>query len=107
MAQRKTRDAVDIIKKRFYRNKPERLADLEEARATAAVARELYALRARAGLTQAELARLVGTSRTVISRLENDDYQGHSLAMLRRIARALDMRVEVRFVPASRKRRSA
>ena len=107
MAQRKTGDAVDIIKKRFYQDRPGRQASLEEARATAAVARELYALRARAGLTQAELARLVGTSRTVISRLENDDYQGHSLAMLRRVAGALDMRVEVRFVPASRKRRSA
>ena len=40
----------------------------------------------------------LGTTNTVISRLENDDYEGHSLAMLRRIAAALGKRVEVRFV---------
>ena len=49
-------------------------------------------------LTQKELAGLVGTSHSVISRLEDDDYRGHSLAMLRRIAAALNKRVEIRFV---------
>jgi len=51
-------------------------------------------------------AELVGTTHTAISRLENDDYEGHSLAMLRGIAAALGKRVEVRFVP-SRRNRSA
>ena len=45
-----------------------------------------------------ELAR-VGTTASVICRLEDADYDGHSLAMLRRIAGALGLRVEVRFVP--------
>jgi len=44
------------------------------------------------------LARLVGTTASVICRLEDADYEGHSLAMLRRIAEALDKRVEIRFV---------
>jgi len=34
----------------------------------------------------------------VICRLENADYEGHSSAMLRRIAAALNKRVEIRFV---------
>jgi hypothetical protein len=40
----------------------------------------------------------------VISRLEDADYEGHSLPMLRRIAAALGKRVEVRFgdLPARR-----
>jgi len=42
---------------------------------------------------------LVGTTQSVISRLEAADYTGHSLGMLRRIANALHCRVEVRFVP--------
>jgi transcriptional regulator with XRE-family HTH domain len=50
-------------------------------------------------MSQKRLAELVGTTPSVISRLESDDYRGHSLAMLRRIAAALDRRVEVRFVP--------
>jgi hypothetical protein len=36
---------------------------------------------------------------SVISRLEDADYDGHSLAMLRRIAAALKKRVEIRFLP--------
>jgi len=36
---------------------------------------------------------------SVICRLEADDYEGHSLSMRRRIAKALGKRVEIRFVP--------
>jgi hypothetical protein len=45
---------------------------------------------------------MIGTTASVISRLEDADYEGHSLAMLRRIAAALDKRVEIRFVPVRR-----
>ncbi|MEZ4651449.1 MAG: helix-turn-helix domain-containing protein [Candidatus Eisenbacteria bacterium] len=107
MPKRKTKDAVDILHKRLYAGKPKRQAELEEARASAELSRRLYALRTDAGLTQAELAKLVGTSRSVISRLEDDDYDGHSLALLRRVAAAVNKRVEIRFVPAGRKLKSA
>jgi len=46
-------------------------------------------------LTQAELARRVGTTQSVISRLENDEYEGHSLSMLYRIAAAVNRRIAV------------
>jgi transcriptional regulator with XRE-family HTH domain len=58
----------------------------------------------KAGLSQRELARRVGTSASAICRLEDADYDGHSLYMLKRIAQALDRRVEIRFVPIRRKR---
>jgi DNA-binding XRE family transcriptional regulator len=108
MASKKkgTSNASDIIHRRYYKGKPRRLAELENARASADVARKIYRLRTDAGLTQKQLAKLVGTSHSVISRLEDDDYEGHSLAMLRRIAAALDKRVEIRFV-AVRSGRSA
>jgi transcriptional regulator with XRE-family HTH domain len=61
-------------------------------------------LRARAGLTQQELAERVGTSKSAICRLEDAGYEGHSLFMLKRIAAALDKRVEIRFMPAKRLR---
>jgi transcriptional regulator with XRE-family HTH domain len=76
-----------------------RIADLEEARAGAEVARRIYELRTRAALTQKELADLVGTTASVICRLEDDDYRGHSLSMLRRVAAAVGKRVQIRFVP--------
>src|SRR5450631_1183898 len=43
-------------------------------------------MREDAGLTQAELAKKVGTTQSVIARLEDAEYTGHSLTMLERIA---------------------
>ncbi len=81
--------------------KSQEMADLvEQEQANLDVAREIYELRIKAKLSQAELARKVGTTQSVISRLEDADYDGHSLAMLRRIASALEKRVEIRFVPS-------
>ena len=40
-----------------------------------------------AGLSQKELAALIGTTQSVISRLEDSDYGGRSLTMLERIWR--------------------
>jgi ribosome-binding protein aMBF1 (putative translation factor) len=75
----------------------------EEELANAEIASRIYTLRTKAGLSQRQLAAKIGTSASVICRLEDADYTGHSLAMLRRIAAALNKRVEIRFVPAGRK----
>lgn len=64
------------------------------------IAQMIYDARTAAGLTQQELAELIGTRQPVISQLESADYRGHSLSMLQRIADALRLRVEVRLVPA-------
>ena len=95
-------DAVEILHRRFYGGKAARLKSLEAARANEEVARRIYELRSAAGLTQTQLARLVGTTASVICRLEDADYEGHSLAMLRRIAGAVNQRIEIRFVPIRR-----
>ena len=47
---------------------------------------------------QAQLAQLIGTQASAFSRLEDADYDGHSLRMLRLIAAALGHRVEIKFV---------
>lgn len=96
---KRSTDAVEILRKRHYEGRPARMRALEEARANADIARRIHDLRTRAGLTQAQLAKVVGTTASVICRLEDADYEGHSLAMLRRIAAALDQRVEIRFLP--------
>jgi ribosome-binding protein aMBF1 (putative translation factor) len=96
--RKSTSDAATIIHRRYFAGRPDKLAMLEEERANAAIARQICTLREKAGLSQRELAQLVGTTASVICRLEDADYEGHSLAMLRRIAGALDRRVEIRFV---------
>lgn len=63
------------------------------------VALQIAALRQRAGLSQKELARRVKTSQQQICRLESPGYEGHSLSMLRRVARELSARVRVVIEP--------
>jgi DNA-binding XRE family transcriptional regulator len=96
-----TTDAVEIMDRRYYAGRRDRLADLEEAKANDEVARKIHDLRTQAGLTQRRLAKRVGTTASVICLLEDADYEGHSLSMLRRIAAALHRRVEIRFVPVT------
>jgi antitoxin HicB len=54
------------------------------------------AIRAR-GLSRAEVARRMGVTRSVVSRLTNPFYFGHSLSSLRRIAKVLDADLEIEF----------
>ena len=63
------------------------------------VALQLAALRQHAGLSQKDLARKLKTSQQQISRLESPGYEGHSLSMLRRVAKALNARVRVVLEP--------
>jgi transcriptional regulator with XRE-family HTH domain len=95
-----TSDAVEIMHRRYFEGKPEMLAMLRQARLNADVAQKVYDLRTKAGLTQRQLAERVGTTASVICRLEDAAYEGHSLNLLQRIAAAVGRQVEVRFVPA-------
>jgi ribosome-binding protein aMBF1 (putative translation factor) len=88
---------------RFIGDDPERVASYERARANATVAQAIYDLRTEAGLGQRALAQRVGTTASVICRLEDADYEGHSLSMLRRVAAALGRRVEITFPMATTK----
>jgi ribosome-binding protein aMBF1 (putative translation factor) len=88
---------------RYIGNDPKQIEEYEQEVLNAEIARKVYDLRTKAGLSQRELARRVGTSASAICRLEDADYKGHSLFMLKRIAEALDKRVEIRFVPIRRK----
>ena len=98
MTDSKTSDAIEIIYQELYEGKPKRIAELEEARVNDDVARKIRELREEAGLSQRKLAELVGTTASVICRLEDADYEGHSLSMLNRIASALDRRIKIDFV---------
>ncbi len=66
--------------------------------------KKLVNLRAKQGLSQRDLATLVGTSASAICRLEDADYEGHSLSMLQRIAKALGRRVEIQLAKPPRSR---
>ena len=98
---RTTSDALEIIDKTIVGDNAELRELVEEATVNALVAQAIYDARKVAGLTQEELANLAGTKQPVISQLEDADYEGHSLSMLKRIADALNQRLEIRFVSNS------
>lgn len=95
---KKTRNAAEILD-RLTGDDPELRKMIAEETVNAQVARIIYEARTAAGLTQAQLADLIDTQQSTIARLEDADYEGHSLSMLRRIAEALNQKLEVRFVP--------
>jgi transcriptional regulator with XRE-family HTH domain len=61
------------------------------------ISRMIYDARKEAGLTQKQLAARIGTTQSVIARLESAEYDAHSLDILRRIAKAVGQTLELRF----------
>ena len=73
----------------------------EQASVNAHVAQLIYDARIEAGLSQKELAEMINTTQSVMSRLEDADYDGHSLSMLSRIAQALSREEKIDLVPVT------
>lgn len=99
--RRSTSEATRILDRMFVGADRARRAAAEEAFEDARVGQLIYDARTQAQLTQKQLAVLIGSDQAVISRLEDADYEGHSLTMLRRIAQALGKRLDIRFVDAA------
>jgi len=74
------------VEKKFYKR-------LEKERISA----ELLYYREKFSLTQEELAKKVNTSQSAIARLEDSDYRGYSIKVLRKIADALGLELVVTF----------
>ena len=98
----KKKDALDQLIDKFVGGDLDRKAMLDEEIVNVEAAQLVYDLRRKAGLSQRELAKKVGTTASVICRMEQADYVG-SLPMLRRIAGALNRRLELRAVPIKRR----
>src|SRR5688572_22772190 len=61
------------------------------------IATQIAVIREQRELTQEKLAELTGTKQTGISRIENSNYSGWSIKMLKKVARALGCRLRVTF----------
>ena len=98
----KTKDALKILERVTGRNSVVRRG-IANAWTNLEVAQMIYDARTKAGMSQRDLAELIGTRQSVIARLEDADYRGHSLTMLQRIGNALGQRLELRFVSVTRR----
>ena|SRR5664279_2082335 len=99
MSRKPKSDALRELYDELIGDDPKKQADYEEALVNVKAAQLLYDMRTKAGLSQRELAKRVGTTASVICRLEDADYSGHTLQMLNRIASALGRRIELHAVP--------
>ena len=91
-----TRDFGKVIRRKLAAN-PALAKAVEEETFHADIACKVHDLRKSAGLTQKQLAGLIGTTQSVISRIENADYEGHSLELLQRIAASVGKHLAIEF----------
>jgi len=79
---------------------PEFRAHYEEEKQALMLAIKISELREKKGLSQQQLAKLMGTSQQAISRIESGEYEGFTLKTLEKIAESTGMRVKIEFVAA-------
>ena len=87
--------------KRALREDPALAARVEKRLAEMRIEQDLIALRQSRGLTQAQLARMLGVSQPAVAKMEA---QGGNLEIrtLARAAEVLDARLEIRLIAGSR-----
>src|SRR3954471_13472550 len=95
----RTSSAREILRRRLYDGKPDRIAEREQTRREMSLGMKIRHLREEAGMTQKQLAAKIGTQPSAISRIEDADYDGHSISLLQKVADALNMRLLIDFAP--------
>ncbi len=98
ISKKPTCDGIEIID-RIIGDDAKLREMYEQTKVNVHVAQLIYDARTEAGLSQKELAATIDTTQSVISSLEEADYEGHSLSMLSRVAQALNREVKIDLVP--------
>jgi len=95
----RTTSAQKIARRRLEKGSPERIAEREKTGREMALGMKIRQLREEAGWTQQQLAEKIGTQPSAISRIEDADYDSHTVSLLERVAEALGMVLVVDFQP--------
>lgn len=105
---KKPADALEMLD-RLVPLTDEDHAVMAEARLNQTIAQLLHDLRERSGMTQAELAKLLGTTQSAVSRQESLNYRGHTLSHLARVFTALgaELTVDAKPLEVTTKRKVA
>ncbi|CAN5149832.1 hypothetical protein BH11CYA1_BH11CYA1_51220 [soil metagenome] len=106
LKSRKIADGIELLDRKYVRKDEKMKKMVEEEFEKLQIGQQIYDLRKEANLTQEELADLVGTTGSVISRLESAEYDGHSVKMLQRVASALGKKVTINIVDKENQLRS-
>ncbi len=97
---KKRKDDLDRLTEKLLKKDPSFKERFEKADRAWDIAFQIYDLRKKAGLTQTELAKMVGTRQSNIARIESADYTGYTLKTLEKVTRALKAKLEIKIVPS-------
>ena len=97
------KDDFDRTIEKILKEDPSFKEKLDRAGQAWDIAFQIINLREQAGLTQKELADLVGTKQSNIARLESADYTSYTLKTLEKVTRALKARLQIKIVPLRNK----
>lgn len=95
----KLKDDLDRYIEKALKRNPSLKERFERADQAWDIAFQIINLREKAGLTQKELAELVGTKQSNIARIESADYTSYTWKTLEKITKALKARLEIKIVP--------
>ena len=104
---KKSLDGSQILYDLYVRGDRDAEARVEAERKKIRLIAELRGLREKAGLSQAALARKLGMASAEIAELEDPDSDNHSLEILQRVVSGLGMKLELKIVGSTGKRRRA
>lgn len=98
MARKRTSDGMEILD-RMIGDDAELRELYEQEKINLHIAQLIYDARTESDLSQKELAEMLNTAESVISQLEDTDFEGNMFSMLNRIAKALNREVKIELVP--------
>lgn len=98
------KDDLDRLTEKLIKEDPSFVEKLEKADRAWDIAFQIYDLRKQSGLTQSQLAKLVGTKQSNIARIESADYTGYTFKTLEKVAKALQAKLQITIVPETKSR---
>ena len=93
------KDDLDRTIEKILKEDPSFKEKLDRAGQAWDIAFQIHDMRKKTGLTQTQLAKLVGTRQSNIARIESADYTGYTLKTLEKVTRALKASLQIKIVP--------
>jgi len=84
----------DYLKEKI-KQKPNLVQEIEKAKRALKIAHQIYQLRKQKGLTQKELAKMIGVSQSNIARIESADYNHYTMTTLYKVAVGLNVDLNI------------
>ena len=98
---KRKKDDLDRLTEKLLKQDSAFKEEFEKAGQAWDIAFQIYDLRKKSGLTQVQLAKLVGTKQSNIARIESADYTGYTFKTLEKVTKALKAKLEIKIVPAT------